>query len=215
MVETVVFNGTKFRRYPDAKQRSDRVYFTPGIADKQRGIGRLHEEVWKAAHGPIPLGMHIHHKDEDPLNNELSNLEALLGAAHTSLHNLGKCSERKRENLDAIRPLTKAWHGSPEGLEWHRQHAYNTIRVIEHAEHVCDHCGSTYAAVPKSPNRFCSNACKSAWRRAAGLDNETRSCAVCSGEFIVNRYAKKTTCSVECRGKAQSATKRSRSALGR
>lgn len=211
MTETIVFNGVKFRRYPEAKQRADRVYYTPGIGDKQRGIGRLHEEIWKAAHGPIPPGSHIHHKDEDPLNNKLENLECLAGPIHMSFHNLGKCSDRKRENLDAIRPLTKAWHGSPEGLEWHRQHAYNSIRTVKPTEHVCDHCSKTFIAIPKKPNRFCSNACKSAWRRAAGLDNETRTCIICSGEFVVNRYARKTTCSVACRGRAQSETKKRRS----
>lgn len=214
MAETVEFNGVKFRRYPEAKQRADRVYYTPGISDKQRGIGRLHEEIWKAAHGPIPAGSHIHHKDENPLNNKLDNLELLTGAAHMSHHNLGQCSDRKRANLDAIRPLTKAWHGSEAGLEWHRQHAYNSLRAVAPTEHTCDNCSATFVAVPKKANRFCSNACKSAWRRKSGKDNEIRVCVVCSGDFAVNRYAQKTTCSVSCRGTLQSETKRNRSGRG-
>jgi len=52
----IVHNGTKFRRYPESKRRNDRVYFTPGIADRQRGVRRLHEELWIEHHGPIPAG---------------------------------------------------------------------------------------------------------------------------------------------------------------
>lgn len=198
--EIIEFNGVKFRRYPDAAQRSDRAYFTPGIADRQRGVGRLHEEIWKAANGPIPTGFHIHHIDGDPLNNSVANLECMARDEHMTHHHAGVCSDRKLAHLEAIRPLTKAWHGSDEGLEWHRQHAYTTIRAIEPCLHTCDHCGAEFMAVPKKPNRFCSNACKSAWRRASGLDNEVRVCVVCGVSFEVNRYAKKASCSRLCAG---------------
>lgn len=209
MAETVVFNGVKFRRYPDAKGRSDRVYFTPGIADKQRGIRRLHEEIWMAVHGHIPPGAHIHHKDENPLNNVLENLECLPGPDHTRLHGLGVCSDRKRENLDAIRPLTKAWHGSEQGREWHRQHAHEVYAAMAETDLTCERCGETFRIknLQASYSRFCSNACKSAWRRAAGLDDVDRICEICGTTYRANRYKKSKTCSRACGGKSQSRTK--------
>lgn len=42
--------------------------------------------VWEAAHGPLPKGFVIHHKDEDPLNDDLANLVALSRAAHLACH---------------------------------------------------------------------------------------------------------------------------------
>ena len=46
-----------------------------------------HRWVWEQAHGPIPEGHHIHHKDENPLNNQLDNLECLPAVHHRNLHN--------------------------------------------------------------------------------------------------------------------------------
>jgi hypothetical protein len=45
-----------------------------------------HRVLWERAFGPIPPGHHIHHKDEDPLNNALDNLECLPHGAHVAHH---------------------------------------------------------------------------------------------------------------------------------
>ena len=201
MVETIVFKGVKFRRYPDSTRRSDAVYYTPGIADKQRGTRRLHEEIWAEANGPIPKGHHIHHIDGNPLNNDLDNLEAKSRLDHVRHHLAGTCTERQREHLEEIRPLAAVWHSSPEGLEWHRQHAYTSIRAIPPVDHVCDQCGATFEAIPKKHNRFCSNNCKSAWRRASGLDDVQKICETCGNAFTSNKYAKRRACSIKCGAK--------------
>ena len=52
---------------------------------------------------------------------------------------------------------------------------------------VCTNCGKEFVGQP-GKDRFCSNACKSAYRRKSGVDNVTRSCAFCGGPFIVNKY---------------------------
>src|SRR3990167_6666977 len=46
----------------------------------------LHREVWKSAHGPIPIGYDIHHKDENSDNNETDNLECSAKGDHRKLH---------------------------------------------------------------------------------------------------------------------------------
>lgn len=215
MVETVEFNGVKFRRYPEAKQRTDRVYFNPGIADRQRGVRRLHEEVWIAAHGPIPPGGHIHHKDEDPLNNDLSNLEWMSAGEHNTHHHGGVCSDRKREHLEKIRDLAAQWHRSEEGRQWHRQHGIESWENREAVERTCVQCGATFESITKrESDRYCSNACKSAWRRASGLDDVDRTCSICGTTFRVNRYSKIKTCSRACGRKQMSLTKTSRPSVG-
>lgn len=44
-----------------------------GTFNKKRILA--HWYVWEKAHGPIPAGYVIHHKDHDPKNNSLENLE--------------------------------------------------------------------------------------------------------------------------------------------
>src|SRR4051794_36225813 len=94
--ESVVFNGITFRRYPGAKQWSPRMYFTPHASHRRAGVGALHQELWKAAHGPIPTGMHVHHRDGDPLNNVLDNLECITEAEHNERHRQARSERASR-----------------------------------------------------------------------------------------------------------------------
>jgi HNH endonuclease len=74
-VETVVFEGRTFYRYPDSDRPTHRRYFQrPGIS--------LHRAVWEHHHGVVPEGHEIHHRDEDTLNNDISNLEAVPLSVH-------------------------------------------------------------------------------------------------------------------------------------
>lgn len=204
-----MFNGVKFRRYPDAETRTERVYWTPGQADRKRGVRRLHEEVWIAAHGPIRKGWHVHHRDDDPLNNDLANLELLSPKAHADRHRTPERTEARRRHMrDVVNPASRRWHGTPEGREWHRRQAAAAgFGVPVYEPHACEHCGAEYER-GKGHGRFCSNNCKSAARRASGVDNEQRTCVVCAAPFDVNRYSKARSCSTACGARAASATKR-------
>lgn len=67
------------------------------ISSKPRPQISLHRFVWQEAHGPIPDGYHIHHRDHDPGNNALENLELIEGRAHISRHHKGRkalCGEQ-------------------------------------------------------------------------------------------------------------------------
>jgi endogenous inhibitor of DNA gyrase (YacG/DUF329 family) len=204
--ESIKFNGITFRRYPESERRSDRVYFTPGAWDKARGVGRLHEEIWKAANGPIPEGHHIHHLDHDPLNNDLSNLACLSEAEHHSHHGNAEDGQTRLHSpehmahLDSIRGAAAEWHSTPEGIEWHREHGRKVMAERPLLSGTCEQCGNAFLS--KMPLRFCSNSCKTAWRRASGLDDETRQCARCGADFTVNKYARKNYCSRSCASKA-------------
>lgn len=199
MVEVVEFNGIRFRRYPGANQRSNRVYYTPGIADRQNGADYLHREIWKAAHGPIPRGHHIHHRDGDPLNNELDNLACVSPGEHLAEHWTEERAEASRAHMETIRPLTKEWHRSPEGRAWHREHGREAWESREAVERSCDQCGKSFESITRRDNdRFCSNSCKSAWRRDAGLDDEDRTCAACGKTWRPNKYSKARACSRKC-----------------
>lgn len=79
-VEVVVFDGYRYRRYPDSPRRAHRVYFT-------RAGELLHRAVWKKHRGPVPEGWHVHHKEgaghdtTDP-----DDLECLPPSEHHAKH---------------------------------------------------------------------------------------------------------------------------------
>lgn len=47
---------------------------------------REHRVVWKAHHGEIPVGFHVHHVNGDGRDNRIENLELLTAAEHNRLH---------------------------------------------------------------------------------------------------------------------------------
>lgn len=202
--ETIVFNGIKFRRYPDSKNLNDRNYYRPSSNYIKRGVGHLHREIWKATYGDIPDGYDIHHKDENPLNNSIDNLECLSKSEHAELH-AQSMPEWKREwvrgqlNTHA-RPKAIDWHKSDEGREFHKLLGKWSWEDRDQVEKVCEHCGKQYSVVDISAHhsRYCSNACKSYARVASGIDNETRICEWCHIEFICNKYERKRYCGRSC-----------------
>ena len=138
-----VFMGEVFRRYPDSTSRTLRVYF----ANKHRR--RLHRAIWEHHNGPVPAGYHVHHRDDDPLNNHLANLEAKPGGEHLSEHM--RTPERiamSRANIHKAIAAAPAWHASPEGLEWHRQNARAVILARPLLDFACVECGGRRDPTP-------------------------------------------------------------------
>ena len=41
----------------------------------------------------------VHHKDENPLNNEISNLEIVYRGDHSRIHNTGKTNEERKRGI--------------------------------------------------------------------------------------------------------------------
>lgn len=201
-IECIVFKGTKFRRYPDATNPTDRNYYTPGIEDRKRGWKRLHVEIWQDANKQqAPPGHHVHHIDGDTLNNNPANLALLPGSEHLSQHSRERHANptyatQIRHHLDTIRPLTKQWHASDEGRAWHSEHGKKTWQERELTTATCEQCGTDYESL--QPRRFCSGRCKAAHRRASGIDNEQRTCIQCGTEFTISKYTKQRTCSRLC-----------------
>lgn len=51
----------------------------------------LHRKIWEEFYGQkIPDGYVIHHRDENPLNNNISNLQLMTHEEHLSHHHKGK-----------------------------------------------------------------------------------------------------------------------------
>lgn len=193
MVEVVEWNGVLWRRYPESRNQSQRKYF-------KRITKFLHRAVWESVHGNIPKGFHIHHVDGDTRNNAIENLECINPKDHAQRHKWS--AERKEQQahfLESIRELTKPWHRSDEGRAKHREIGAMAYKQFVPVPKSCESCGKVFE--PKAlgnRDRFCSNACKSAWRRASGRDNEQRNCVQCGNPFVANRHTKSRTCGRSC-----------------
>lgn len=169
---------------------------------------RMHVYVWEYYNGKVPKGYEIHHADGDKSNNNISNLQCLAAETHRKYH-ADNISEEQIERLRNAqkKAILKApdWHKSEEGKKWHKQHGKKTWANRTHNEYVCTYCGKrfeTLNAYSLGSNTFCSNKCKSAYRRKSGVDNVMRKCELCGKEFEINKYAKKRFCSVQCSFKA-------------
>lgn len=193
--DVAVFNNLSFRK----DKRTG--YYLNAKTHK-----RLHVYVWEYYNGEIPKGYNIHHKDFDKSNNEIDNLVMLTSSEHKRLHSNSLTDEERKRRADNMKekamPKAKEWHGSEEGSEWHKKH-YERMKEVLYQKKMllCDNCGNYYFSIDHGTNRFCSNNCRSAYRRRMGIDNETRKCEWCGKEFIVNKYAKTKTCSRSCRSK--------------
>lgn len=174
-------------------------YYKCGIYYQRHGQ-RLHRVVWKHYNGSIPRRAHIHHRDLDTSNNQPDNLSCVTADEHLSFHGKLRGGESAARLAEHARPAASAWHGSTEGLAWHKKHWEQDCAATMYAreDRRCDQCGTSYAALKRSVERFCTNACKSKWRRDDGRDNVERQCEGCRNTFLANRFKAGLYCSREC-----------------
>src|SRR5450759_2897260 len=70
------------------------------VGDRKQYAQYEHRWVWEQANGPIPDGYEIHHRDFNPANNELSNLELVTSEWHNNYHQ--RLREKHRINEQGI-----------------------------------------------------------------------------------------------------------------
>lgn len=166
----------------------------------------MHVVVWEHHNGKIPKGFHVHHIDGDKSNNVIENLKLLSMSEHLSFHAKNLSPERlakSRKHMEEIRPLTKKWHASDKGYEWHSKHGIKTFTRKDPIEVKCLCCGKKFFAdlLDLHHAKFCSNACKSRQRRTIKIDDIEVTCDFCGKIFKRNKYARKkrgSFCSISC-----------------
>lgn len=164
-MEKIIYKGTIYRRYPMSNRHTDREYY------RSSGWGGkpllLHREIWKDTFGAIPEGHHVHHKDGDTSNNALSNLECIPSSEHYAAHREERRARGKSEKhlalLEKIRPLTKEWHASKDGIKWHKDHYQKSLGDKRKAVPTkCIECGVAFMvdALCFARTKFCGGTCR-------------------------------------------------------
>jgi uncharacterized CHY-type Zn-finger protein len=183
-----IFNGRTYYQYEGR-------YFTSHNK-------KMHRDVWSFYNGEIPKGHHIHHIDGDVTNNDISNLQLMEASKHLSM----EAKKRHKENPEWSKQfhakgieMAKEWHKSPEGREWHKQHGIQAYAKRKPISRICQKCQKQYETTQLKNPKFCSNNCKSAFRKASGIDDVKRICGVCSTEFTANKYTPQTKCKRGCK----------------
>lgn len=145
MGNVIKFGGKNFYRQRNGYYKGNR--------------GWLHIVVWESANGKVPEGCEIHHRDFNPENNALENLQCLTKAEHVQIHtanrpvhshtceNCGRSYEAKNYNSQN-RFCSKTCR-----IAFLRKQGYYDV------EKVCEFCGRTFTTRKDRKARFCSNSC--------------------------------------------------------
>lgn len=188
------FNGIRFTR----------TYDTDYFKSLKVTPHGMHRYVWEFYNGPIPEGYEIHHKDGNKANNDISNLACLEQHEHKRLHGrllTEEAREWKRNHMRTkVIPKAAEWHGSPEGLEWHKKQVETRKDNRRETVCVCQQCGKEFIAYNshRTPTKFCSGACKQKHLRQTAPKNIRKTCVICGKEFMVDKFHGGVTCSKSC-----------------
>lgn len=125
---------------------------------------RAHVWVWNCVNGETKKGLHIHHIDGDKSHNSISNLQCITPSDHLKLHMTPKRKKLLRELVDIIRPLSKLWHASEEGIKWHVEHGKRCWEKREAVFLKCRMCGNDFSTKFKF-QKFCHPNCKAKYGR--------------------------------------------------
>lgn len=161
---------------------------------------RLHVYVWRKHFGDVPEGYHVHHRDHDKGNNEIANLEAIAAFDHVAHHGETMTDAQRKQHAAIMKekaaPKATEWHKSDEGREWHKSHGRATWESRLATSYTCDNCGETFESRKAygKGHKFCSNKCRTAFRRKSGVDNITFACSECAEPITCNRYFTRRRC---------------------
>ena len=193
----IEFNGVIYTRFPEAKQKCHRVYYS---APRKIRPTFLHRAIWEFHNGQIPRGYVIHHIDGNPLNNDLENLVCLSRKHHGEEHPFSEERyTRQVEHLNEIRQKARDWHKSAEGQAWHKKHGNGgSHKSRQTYRKICKMCLSRFTS-SEADAEYCSRNC---WDQAQYHTRRYQHqvpCPVCGEMFWQSKYRNKPqTCSRTC-----------------
>lgn len=202
MHEEFVFNGIIYRRFPNARQYSDRIYFRCDKHDHKKGFGYLHRDVWKFHNGEIPPKHHIHHKDENTENNDISNLQCISASDHSRWH--GKENWKNQNSIKKTCEYCKKEFETKQYTKrfcskncWSLSRYYSGV---DNEIRKCTSCGKDFETNKNQSHEYCSSKCsaKNAFSRRKEV---ILKCVECTALFK-SKVPQKKYCAMKCKIKA-------------
>ena len=168
--ETIIYKGIKFARYPNSKSFTDRNYFRPTSKKyREKGIQRLHQEVYKDNFGDIPKDFVVHHKDHNPSNNSPENLETIHRKEHFKYHfsiNYADTKFAKKRFISLGGKMHKGfdkWKNTDNAKDFFKKHSKETFFSKEWRNFICKECGKKSKTKHKRGGTYCSEQCGRKW----------------------------------------------------
>lgn|SRR6185436_10611732 len=146
------WDGGLYRTWPSSP------YFT-------RGGKHLHLRVWREVYGSIPKDCHIHHKNDNKMDNCIENLECMPSGEHRALTIARRRARGYKSKFNQLaRDKAAAWHGSEAGRLWHSRHAKRSKgwEKWRREDRACAHCGKIFSCLIRKngrPQKFCTHVC--------------------------------------------------------
>lgn len=110
-----------------------------------------HRWMWEQANGPIPVGMEVHHSNDDKSDDRLKNFELLPSGEHQSIHFAGDRNPRYMDrDVDLIVATYEALESRmgriPSSASWNRHVQANglTGRLPQFSGNARKHNGQTW-----------------------------------------------------------------------
>lgn len=174
------FNGTTYR---ENKQN----YYVGGASP-------LHRAVYRYYYGEIPRECDIHHRDLNPANNNISNLQLLTSSEHRNLHTQLAITYKK---CPICGKIFRANH--PKRDVYCSMRCFRQLQQKRKAQKFknCVICGAVF--YPAKPEQeCCSKSCASKKISLTKRRLKAKVCPICGKTFEPKYLSRVKTCSRSC-----------------
>jgi hypothetical protein len=170
-MEKVIVDGVTFRRYPNSTHAELAKYFLSS-PEKRWGYKTksLHRYIWEKYKGKIPKGFHVHHKDHNPANNDISNLLCISPKQHNGEHYQEMLPKWQKNIEEKARPKAIEWHKSKKAKAFHKRIAKLSWKNKKFIAKICLVCKKEYKTPFPTRSKYCSLNCRAtSVRRRKGI----------------------------------------------
>lgn len=203
--DIIIFNGIEYKLMGAGK-----YYLSQSRSNEGRKKAKgLHVAIWEYYNKKtVPEGYHVHHKDENTFNNDISNLELIKKGKHLGEHSKKWHEDNKEKSnkmMDEAREKASEWHGSEEGRKWHSEQSKKVWANKKMYLKICEFCKKEYKT-PFSDTKYCSQKCCTSASIERNKYDYKGICIVCGKEFTATRLSKtrpkRKTCSRLCQNRS-------------
>jgi len=135
----------------------------------------LHRVVWNYYFGEVGENYDVHHRDLNPANNSIENLQRLTKSKHMEIHHVKGMDSACKKAIFVCQNCGKEYEGFNTGRNrFCSKKCLNDYHYKRQIEHICEYCGKTFSASSfNKDQKFCSLSCSSKARWAKKKSSST------------------------------------------